>query len=126
MAENGSSGWEFAAGFFIGGVVGGLIGAAAALLLAPQPGEETRTLLREKGIELRERASDLSGDARKRAEEATAGVRDRSASLRETVRLAVDERLAQVKDAVETGKQAAAKKQEELMQSLHAEPPADA
>jgi gas vesicle protein len=43
-------------GAFLAGVlVGGLVGAAAALLLAPQSGEETRTMIRERGIELKSR-----------------------------------------------------------------------
>ncbi|MGA2488935.1 MAG: YtxH domain-containing protein [Anaerolineales bacterium] len=43
--------------FLIGFVVGGVAGAVAALLLAPQTGEETRTLLRDKSIELRDQAA---------------------------------------------------------------------
>jgi gas vesicle protein len=43
----------FLAGFFIGG----LIGAAVALLLAPQSGEETRVLIKDKSIELKDKAS---------------------------------------------------------------------
>ena len=36
------------AAFFAGLVIGGLIGAALALLLAPQSGEETRAQIRDK------------------------------------------------------------------------------
>jgi gas vesicle protein len=56
---------DFLAGLF----VGALVGAAAALLLAPQSGEETRTLIHDKGIELGQRADELSVEARQRAEE---------------------------------------------------------
>ena len=129
MADNGSNGWEFAAGFFIGGVVGGLLGAAAALLMAPQAGEDTRQLLREKGIELRDqagefsvearkRAEELSAEARKRADEASATVRERSKSLSESAHVTLDDRLAQVKEAYESGRQAAEKKMEELRQGI--------
>jgi gas vesicle protein len=55
--------------FLIGFVVGGLIGAAAALLLAPQSGEETRMLIKEKSIELKDKAIETAEDARERAEE---------------------------------------------------------
>jgi gas vesicle protein len=43
--------------FLIGFVVGGVAGAVAALLLAPQSGEETRTLIKDKSIELRDKAA---------------------------------------------------------------------
>ena len=36
-------------GFFIGVVVGGLVGATVALLLAPESGESLRSLIRERG-----------------------------------------------------------------------------
>jgi gas vesicle protein len=52
MADESSDIGAFLAGF----VIGSLVGAAAALILAPQSGEETRTLIHDKGIELRTRA----------------------------------------------------------------------
>ena len=36
-------------GFLIGIVVGGLVGSTIALLLAPEPGEELRSQIRERG-----------------------------------------------------------------------------
>jgi gas vesicle protein len=44
--------------FLIGFVVGGVAGAVAALLLAPQSGEETRTMIKDKSIELRDKAAE--------------------------------------------------------------------
>lgn len=45
-------------GAFIAGVfIGGIIGAATMLLLAPQSGEETRTYIKDKSIELKDKAS---------------------------------------------------------------------
>ena len=49
MSDNNSDFGAFLAGF----VIGGLVGAATALLLAPQSGEETCTVIRDKGIELK-------------------------------------------------------------------------
>jgi gas vesicle protein len=49
--------------FLVGFVVGGLTGAVVALLFAPQSGEETRTVIKEKGIELRDKASQTAEEA---------------------------------------------------------------
>jgi len=56
--------------FLAGMVIGGLVGAAAAMLLAPQSGEETRALIRDKGIELKDKAVDVGQDMQLRAEKA--------------------------------------------------------
>ena len=87
---------EFGA-FLVGFVVGGLTGAVAALLLAPQSGEETRALIKDKSIELRDkaqmsaeeayaRAEQLAADARLRAEELTKEARARATELAGEVR----------------------------------------
>ena len=69
---------EFGA-FLVGFVVGGLAGAVTALLLAPQSGEETRTVIKEKAIELKDVAADSYTEAYGAAEEfvkTTAGKAD--------------------------------------------------
>ncbi|MEY3151358.1 MAG: hypothetical protein RL635_243 [Chloroflexota bacterium] len=68
MSNNSSDSGAFVVGF----IVGGLVGAAVALLLAPQTGEETRSDLMRKGIELRERGESALHEARVRAEELAA------------------------------------------------------
>jgi gas vesicle protein len=87
---------EFGA-FLIGFVVGGLTGAVVALLFAPQSGEETRALIKEKSIELKDkvevtaeeayaRAEQIAADARLRADELAKEVRTRSKGAVEAVR----------------------------------------
>src|SRR6266511_2221839 len=49
-------------GVLVGVLGGGLAGALTMLLLAPQTGKETRRQLREKGINLRDRASEAVED----------------------------------------------------------------
>ena len=49
-------------GAMVGMLVGGLAGAVAMLLLAPQSGKDTRRQIQKKGIELRDRTSDLVED----------------------------------------------------------------
>jgi len=48
-------------GFFTGLMMGALIGAAIALLYAPQPGTETRRMVKEKASEIKEKTSKAAG-----------------------------------------------------------------
>ncbi len=79
------NGSDFAS-FFSGLLMGGIIGAATALLMAPQSGEETRRLLRERGIELRDMSTEAlekaAAEARSRAEELTRMARQQADEMR--------------------------------------------
>lgn len=87
---------EFGA-FLVGFIVGGLSGAVVALLFAPQTGEETRALIKDKSIELRDRAQmtteealaraeAMAADARARADELAAQLKERGQGMVEDVR----------------------------------------
>lgn len=55
-------------GTFLAGIIlGGLVGAAVAMLLAPAAGPDTRRQIRDKGLELRSQAERELEEARKRA-----------------------------------------------------------
>jgi len=71
---------EFGA-FLVGFIVGGLTGAVAALLFAPQSGEETRAVIKERSIELRDKATAEAEDAWKRAEAAAIDAREKAEAL---------------------------------------------
>lgn len=102
MAEKTCYG-DFVAGFLIGAMVG----AAATLLFAPQSGEDTRTMIRDRGIELRDRAEDLNAQARKRA-----------ADLQTEAQTRASEIQSRVKDAIEEGKTVASQRKEDLLSQL--------
>ena len=68
-------------GIAIGLLVGALVGAAAALLSAPQPGQQTRALIREKGSEFADKASTTVRDTRSKADAVLSEVRTRSQEL---------------------------------------------
>ena len=74
--------------------MGGLSGAVVALLFAPQSGEETRALIKDKSIELRDRAQQSAEEALARAEAAAAEARARvdelARQLKEQGQSAVD------------------------------------
>jgi gas vesicle protein len=58
-----------AAGYLGWFFLGGMIGAAAALLMAPKTGRETREILAERGNEVAKRAQAMANDAQGRAGE---------------------------------------------------------
>ena len=101
MAKQGSG------DFFAGFVVGSLFGAVVALLFAPASGEEMREQIREKSIELRDRAGDFGTEATQKAEV----VKAKGASL-------LGEQKARFQEAIDEGKRAAARKKEELLAQL--------
>jgi gas vesicle protein len=81
---------EFGA-FLVGFIVGGLTGAVAALLFAPQSGEETRAVIKERSIELRDKASEEAESAWKRAETAANEAREKADELTKQVRAQSEE-----------------------------------
>jgi gas vesicle protein len=48
---------ETSSGFLSGLILGAVVGAAVALLYAPQPGIETRRMVKEKALEVKEKAA---------------------------------------------------------------------
>jgi gas vesicle protein len=77
MAEHEGDIGIFLAGFVIGGMVGSIV----ALLLAPQSGEETRTIIHDRSIELKDKAVEKAEAARIKAEAAAAEARARADEL---------------------------------------------
>lgn len=93
---------EFGA-FLVGFIVGGLSGAVVALLFAPQTGEETRALIKDKSIELRDKAQITAEEAIARAEAAAADARARADDLARQLR---ERGQGVVEDVRERGKTA--------------------
>jgi gas vesicle protein len=83
--------------FFTGFFVGALVGGAAALLLAPQSGEVTRQQIRDKGIELKEKAEATYGEVIEEIEDSTKELRTRMEGLSGKM----DELIAQGRQEIE-------------------------
>lgn len=81
---------------FVGLLAGALAGVVATLLLAPQSGEETRTQIREKAAELKEKAETTYADLQERLDSTATELRAEIEKL--TVR--VDEALSERQEAV--------------------------
>lgn len=67
--------------FLLGALVGGIIGAATALLLAPKSGTELRGSLSEQASTLKEKSADLSQTAKDKTTEISKKVSDSSNQL---------------------------------------------
>ena len=93
---------EFGA-FVVGFLVGGLGAAVVALLYAPQSGEETRKMIKDKSIEVRDQAQQSLEEAVARAEAVAAEARAHADEMARTIK-------EQVPSAVEAVRSAAAKK----------------
>ncbi len=101
--HNGNNGMSFLSGVLIGG----LAGAAAMLLLAPQSGKKTRDQIQAKGIELRDQATHTVDDAkaqvRHTAKQITGDVRDKAKELQQRGHDMFDEQRERLSDFVEGG-----------------------
>jgi len=90
-------------GILVGVLVGGLAGAVTMLLLAPQSGKDTRTQIREKSIELRDRTNELVEDTlaqvRTSAQKVQMGAKDYG-------KLQAAEQLDNLSEAAQAGKKA--------------------
>lgn len=93
--------------FLVGFIVGGLTGAAVSLLFAPQSGEETRALIKDKAIELRDRAAETYDDARMKAEEAWTDAKEKAEEYAQLTKQRTQEFLKKGEKAIEDVQDAA-------------------
>ena len=104
------SAFSHLANFFAGIVVGGLTGAAAAILLAPQSGKETREQIRQKTTELRDQTTasveDAVSQVRSKADQIKYEVGEKAKDLKQQGEDVLVEQLDRVTAAAETGRKA--------------------
>jgi len=117
MSDRGSSDFgSFVSGF----LMGGLIGSAIALLMAPQSGEETRGILKEKGVEIKDktsesleaaytRAEEVAKEARVRADELQGLVKERADDLRGKGQEVLEEQRSRIENVIDAAKTPPAK-----------------
>jgi len=115
--NNDHRGWEFLTGM----VLGTGLGAAAALLLAPQSGQETREEIRERGVEFKSRAEDAGEAGRKRAQDLGDQARNRAGQAQARGRLVIEEQGTRLNKAIDQGMEAFENKRDGLTAHLHRE-----
>ena len=97
-------------GVLVGMLIGSLAGAVTMLLLAPRSGKDTRMQLKEKGIELRDRATGIventMAQVRSNAGKITMGGREKAKELLRQGEALVIEQLDHVSEAAKAGKKA--------------------
>ena len=69
----------------LGVLIGAVIGAVFALLFAPQSGEETRAMIKDKSIELRDKAQETTEQARARTDEVVTQMKEQGKSAMKAV-----------------------------------------
>ena len=89
---------------------GALLGAGAALLLAPRSGEETQEEIRQRALRIRTAAEDRVTTAR----DAVTRTRDRFQDRVDNLRGAIETRAEQARTAVDAGRRAARDARSEL------------
>ena len=91
-------------------VLGGLIGAGAALLFAPRSGEQTRAEIRNKTMEMRDQTVDTVKDkisqAKSKASQITSDVKDKARELKHQGQDLVGRKADYVSETTETKKKA--------------------
>ena len=95
--------------FFAGLVIGGLVGAALALLLAPQSGEETRAVIRDRSLEYKDWAEEGYLEARQRATEAGQYAQQQAATVGAKSKAVYEQGVQTASTAVEKSKQTVSK-----------------
>ena len=89
--------------FFAGLVMGGLVGAGLALLLTPQSGEETRSQIRDKSLELKGQAAEGLAEAGQRVQMQAAAWQEKGQEVTEAISRSKDsikQAVSQSKDRV--------------------------
>lgn len=97
-------------------LIGGLAGAGAALLLAPQSGKETREQIQQKTIELRDRAAETVegavSQAKSKTHQITSNLHGKAEELQHQGQEMIAGQLDRVSAAAEAGKVALTHEQE--------------
>lgn len=103
--ENGYS----AGSVFLSFLLGGMVGAGMALLLAPQSGVETRRRIREFADDVKDKANEFAEQAKDTATDYYGQARETVVTSVDKAKQVVEEQKAAITTAIDAGKEAYAK-----------------
>lgn len=104
--------------FVLGMLIGSAVGAAVALLYAPQGGSDTRELIRHKGVETKEKVAGVAGNVKQTVTEKADHVRASTHDLVDKGKGFVEAKKSQITAAMDAGKEAYTRKKEELQSEV--------
>jgi gas vesicle protein len=109
---------ERSSGGLGGFLFGLLLGAGAALLFAPQSGEETRRVIKDRSRQLRDDAQSKAEEWREQVEEGYGRAKERLEDGYETARRGLRDTREGAQDALDAGKAAVHSARDELERRL--------
>ena len=77
---------EHSNSFVIGLLLGAAVGIGVAFLYAPQPGKETRAMVRERAAKVKETAKDIIGEAEEKAKAIIAEAKEMATEIKEAAK----------------------------------------
>lgn len=86
--------------FFAGLIIGSVVGAALALLFTPQPGQETRTQIKDKSLNFKNKATETVAETSHRAQEQIALWEEKGKEAMEKSRQSVAEAVVHGADNI--------------------------
>ena len=105
QGSNGDHPKSFLSGLLTGALIGGVAGAGAMLLLAPQSGKKTRAKIQHKSQDLRDQTAETVEDTvdqvRDKARQITGDVQERAEKLQHRGQDVLDDQTKRVSAAVE-------------------------
>ena len=106
--------------FFIGVLVGSAIGAAAALLYAPQAGTDTRLMLKDKASEAKDRTAEFAQQAKGKATDLVHTAQARVGDVTTQAKSRVGDLAHQAQDLADRGRQVVERQKEALTSAVEA------
>lgn len=102
-------------GFLGGLLLGGIIGAAVALLMAPASGKQTLEQIRSEGMALKERGEEFGENALHQTEKMMKQGQKSVADGQKRTVVALEEQRKNLREAIDAGKHAASERKDEVL-----------